>query len=305
MKKVIVCIDIGGSSMKTGVCDLKGKLEGQEILPVGQHFSSLMETVEVCLEKARMFGDVIGIAVSAPGAVDAETGVIGGMSAVPCIHGPSWTEELEKRFSLPASIENDANCAAMAEVVFGNGKGCRDLAFVVCGTGIGGAVVVDGKICRGKHLYGGEFGCMVMRDEEGAFSTFSLQASTMSLVRRVKKVCPDREWDGRKIFDEAERGNAVCAEAIDQFYSRLAEGIYNIQHVYDPERILLGGGISSREDFAEQIIKRLKQIVKMTEETAGTKVVLPDVQVCSYRKDANLVGAAAVFMQKYPETAGR
>ena len=184
-------------------------------------------------------GRILGIAVSAPGAVDVSTGVIGGKSAVSGIHGPAWIEELQKCFGLPASIENDANCAAMAEVTFGNGRGCKNLAFVVCGTGIGGAVVIDGKICHGSHLYGGEFGCMVMRDDEGKLSTFSLQASTMSLVRRVRKVYPDQEWDGRRVFEEAEKNDSVCRAAVSCFYRKLAEGIYNIQHVYDPERILL------------------------------------------------------------------
>ncbi len=305
MKQVIVCIDIGGSSMKTGICDMDGKLDWQEILPVHQQFEDLMGEIGNYIEKGKEKGDVIGIALSAPGAVDTATGIIGGKSAVPCIHGPSWTEELEKRFGLPASIENDANCAAMSEVTFGNGKGCKNLAFVVCGTGIGGAVVIDGKICHGAHLYGGEFGCMVMRDDDGNFSTFSLQASTMSLVRRVKKVYPEQEWNGKCVFEEAENGCSVCTEAVNQFYKKLAEGIYNIQHVYDPERILLGGGISSRENFAEQVEECLKRIVREVEQTAGTKVIVPDVKVCSYRKDANLAGAAAVFMQKYPELAGR
>lgn len=198
MKQVIVCIDIGGSSMKTGICDMDGKLDWQEILPVHQQFEDLMGEIGNYIEKGKEKGDVIGIALSAPGAVDTATGIIGGKSAVPCIHGPSWTEELEKRFGLPASIENDANCAAMAEVTFGNGRGCKN-----------------------------------------------------------------------------------------------------------PERILLGGGISSRENFAEQVEECLKRIVREVEQTAGTKVIVPDVKVCSYRKDANLAGAAAVFMQKYPELAGR
>lgn len=168
-------------------------------------------------------GRILGIAVSAPGAVDVSTGVIGGKSAVSGIHGPAWIEELQKCFGLPASIENDANCAAMAEVTFGNGRGCKNLAFVVCGTGIGGAVVIDGKICHGSHLYGGEFGCMVMRDDEGKLSTFSLQASTMSLVRRVRKVYPDQEWDGRRVFEEAEKNDSVCRAAVSCFYRKLAE----------------------------------------------------------------------------------
>ena len=305
MKNLLVCIDIGGTSMKAGVCDMEGRITGQEILPIHQEFAALMKEIQAFVKKSERKGRILGIAVSAPGAVDVSTGVIGGKSAVSGIHWPAWIEELQKCFGLPASIENDANCAAMAEVTFGNGRGCKNLAFVVCGTGIGGAVVIDGKICHGSHLYGGEFGCMVMRDDEGKLSTFSLQASTMSLVRRVRKVYPDQEWDGRRVFEEAEKNDSVCRAAVSCFYRKLAEGIYNIQHVYDPERILLGGGISSRENFSDEVQKYLQDLAKEVEKAAGTKVIVPDVRVCSYRKDANLAGAAAVFMQKYPETAGR
>ena len=284
---------------------MEGRITGQEILPIHQEFAALMKEIQAFVKKSERKGRILGIAVSAPGAVDVSTGVIGGKSAVSGIHGPAWIEELQKCFGLPASIENDANCAAMAEVTFGNGRGCKNLAFVVCGTGIGGAVVIDGKICHGSHLYGGEFDCMVMRDDEGKLSTFSLQASTMSLVRRVRKVYPDQEWDGRRVFEEAEKNDSVCRAAVSCFYRKLAEGIYNIQHVYDPERILLGGGISSRENFSDEVQKYLQDLAKEVEKAAGTKVIVPDVRVCSYRKDANLAGAAAVFMQKYPETAGR
>ena len=75
-----------------------------------------------------------------------------------------------------------------------------------------------------------------------------------------------------------------CQKAVDDFYMKLSEGIFNIQHVYDPELILLGGGISSREDFADQVKSRLIVIAKAVEETAGTKVVIPVVRTCSYQK---------------------
>ena len=127
----------------------------------------------------------------------------------------------------------------------------------------------------------------------------------MSLVRRVKAAYPAQEWDGKKVFEEAEKGDVNCQKAVDDFYMKLAEGIFNIQHVYDPELILLGGGISSREDFADQVKSRLIVIAKAVEGTAGTKVVIPVVRTCSYQKDANLIGAAAVFMQKYPELIGK
>ena len=114
MKRILVCIDIGGTSIKAGICDMEGGLGAQEILPIHQDIERLLEEIGKYVNKAKESGEMIGIAMSAPGAVNVSTGVIGGRSAVLCIHGLSWTEELTRRFQVPSSIENDANCAAMA-----------------------------------------------------------------------------------------------------------------------------------------------------------------------------------------------
>lgn len=301
MKKKLACIDLGGTAMKAGVCGRDGVLEEQCILPIYDVFGDIVCETEQFVNRMRETYEICGLAVSAPGAVDIESGIIGGKSALPCIHGPSWIRVFSERLKIPVSIENDANCAALAELFFGNGRGYRNLAFVVCGTGIGGAVVSDRKICRGEHLYGGEFGCMVMRNNRGELSTFSREASTMSFVRKMQKRFPEETWDGKKVFAQAEKGNRYCREAIDTFYYNLAEGIFNIQHVLDPEIILLGGGISSRQDFVMNIRKKLLEIVFKTEKLAETKVILPNVAGCSYRQDANLAGAAGHFFQFYGE----
>ena len=299
MDKIIVCIDLGGTSVKAGICSFDGKLSEQCSFPVPDEFEALAGEIVRFTDRMREKYDVAGLAVSAPGAVDVDKGIIGGGSAIPYIHGPSWTEVFSGLLNMPVSIENDANCAALAEIVFGNGRGYRDMAFVVCGTGIGGALVSDGKVRHGAHLYSGEFGCMVMRDEEGSLSTFSAQASTMSFVRKVRSQYPDEEWDGRKVFDRAKEGDTVCIQAIDRFYSNLAEGIYNVQHVYDPEIILLGGGISSREDFIPQLKEKLEATAASVDEKFATHTIRPLIDVCAFRDGANLIGAAADWLQRY------
>lgn len=293
--KVIACIDIGGTSMKVGVCDKKGQLSQQDILPVHSNFDDLINEIVCFVEEKKKNNEIIGLAMSAPGAVDVNTGIIGGCSALPCIHGPNWKRVLAERLNMPISIENDANCAALAEIIFGDAKEYHDMAFVVCGTGIGGAIVKDKKIHHGAHLYGGEFGCMVMNDEFGNISTFSTEASTMSFVRKIQKLYPNQNWDGVKVFEEAKNGNKDCQKVIDTFYRNLAIGIYNVQHVYDPQIILLGGAISNRDDFISSLNDKIDELLDIIQ----INVVRPHIATCTFKKDANLIGAVAHYLQEH------
>ncbi|WP_066870719.1 ROK family protein [Clostridium mediterraneense] len=291
---MIACLDIGGTSIKVAVSDREGNLKEKGFVKVEETFEALMGNIVEWINSMKEKYEIEGVAISSPGAVDTKTGIVGGASAVPCIHGPNWKEEILKRTSLKASIENDANCAALAEVFSGTAKGVSDMMFLVCGTGIGGAIVNNGKIHHGKHLHGGEFGYMLMEEEDGQFYNFSEVASTMSFVRRVRKYYNDESWDGVKIFEEAANGNEVCIEAIERFYKNLAIGIFNIQYVYDPEMILLGGAISEREDFIDRINEKIDEIMSKVE----IAKVRPQVLTCTHKKDANLIGAVANFIKE-------
>lgn len=291
---MIACLDIGGTSIKVAVSDREGNLKEKGFVKIEETFEALMGNIVEWINSMKEKYEIEGVAISSPGAVDTKMGIVGGASAVPCIHGPNWKEEILKRTSLKASIENDANCAALAEVFSGTAKGVSDMMFLVCGTGIGGAIVNNGKIHHGKHLHGGEFGYMLMEEEDGQFYNFSEVASTMSFVRRVRKHYNDESWDGVKIFEEAANGNEVCIEAIERFYKNLAKGIFNIQYVYDPEMILLGGAISEREDFIDRINEKIDEIMSKVE----IAKVRPQVLTCTHKKDANLIGAVANFIKE-------
>ena len=150
------CIDIGGTSIKVAISDKNGNLVNKGYLNVSEKFDVIIDEIVNWINEERKNYNIHGIAISSPGAVNSKTGVIGGASALPCIHGPNWKEILHNETGLFVSIENDANCAALAEVFSGKAKEFKDILFVVCGTGIGGAIVKDGKIHHGKHLQGGE-----------------------------------------------------------------------------------------------------------------------------------------------------
>ena len=292
---MIACLDIGGTSIKVGILDENGEIYERDLLKVSEDVNGFIESIVDCIEKFRKVFEIDGIAISSPGAVDREIGIIGGASAIPYIHGPNWKEIFSEKFNLKVSIENDANCAALAEVFNGSSKILDDMMFIVCGTGIGGAIVHKGEIHRGKNLHGGEFGYMLMEEENGEFKTLSKVGSTMAMVRKIRKIYDDDSWTGEKIFDEAENGNEICKEVIDRFYLNLAKGIFNLQYVYDPELILLGGAISEREDFIDRINEKLDYLMNEVEDAK----IRPVINTCTHKKDANLVGALSNFLKEH------
>ncbi|WP_300385454.1 ROK family protein [Clostridium sp.] len=288
------CLDIGGTSIKVAIADENGNLFSKDTLFVSHKLENFINAIVSWVEKMKLQYDIKGIAISSPGAVNTKTGIVGGDSAVPCIHGPNWKEVLGGKLGLPVSIENDANCAALAEAFSGSGKEFKDMMFVVCGTGIGGAIVKEGKIHHGKHLHGGEFGFMIMQEEDGEFKNFSEVASTMSFVRKVREYYNDDSWDGEKVFKAAENGDEICIDVIDRFYMNLAKGIFNLQHIYDPEIILLGGAISNREDFIEKINEKMDYL----RGKISIATIKPQLDTCTHKKDANLVGALAHHLEE-------
>lgn len=291
--------DIGGSAVKWSVISRSGKIFESNKYKVPENkeefFNQLGKTTNEMKEKY----DVKGIAISAPGAVDSETGIIGGLSAIPYIHGPNFKEILKELTNLNVELENDANCAALGECWLGAGKENKDLAFVVCGTGIGGAIVKDKKIHGGIHKHGGEFGyCSISCDLEGEprFTSWSQAGSTIALAKKVAKLkgLEEGSLDGVEVFELCDKGDEIALKEVNKYYFIMAVGIYNIQYTYDPEVIILGGAISERDEYVDEINKRLDLL--MNSDLEGT--IKPVLKKCEFGNDANKLGALYNYLQR-------
>lgn len=289
----ILSFDIGGSSVKYAVIEKTGKIlaKGKKTTPQEkEEFFRLIENVAASYRRAYT---IEGAGFSFPGAVDDVSGVIGGSSALPYIHDFPIRQELERRLSLSAALENDANCAALGESWLGVGKEHEDLVFLFIGTGIGGAVVKGKRIHHGKHLHGGEFGYMV---SDASHRILSETGSTRVLAERVAdaKGLPREEMDGRKAFALADAGDADALQAVSAMYEALAMAIYNLQYAIDPEIFVLGGAVSERPGFAEEIGKRVDVILK----DVGVARIRPIIRPAQFGNDANLLGAVRALLNK-------
>lgn len=297
--------DIGGGSVKYGIID-----ENAEIIEKGsfktphsgdgeKDLDELIKNISEVTNEFKPKYNLVGVALSAPGAVNNKTGFINGASALPYIHGPNIKELIENSTNLKMAMENDANCAALAEVWNGVAKGCKNVLFVVCGTGIGGAVIVDGKLHTGKNLYGGEFGFMIAEADfkNKKFATWSDKGSTNAIVRRAAELkgIDKSELDGKKVFELADNGDEDAILAIDEYFETTAKCIYNLQYSFDPEIIVIGGAISARKDLVE----RIEQKLEIIHEGISIADIRANIKVCKYFNDSNLLGAVYNFKATY------
>lgn len=230
----LAAIDIGGTTIKIATWK-DGKLQDKHAIDTPENLDSFYQVLTNEVNKIKKNTPIEGVAISSPGAVNKKTGIIGGSSAIPYIHNFKIVDELEKCFGLPVSIENDANSAALGELAEGSGKGCNSMAFFIIGTGIGGALIMDQKIWHGAHLFGGEFGYMIMGTH-----TLSELASPVAMANRYNKRT-GKKLDGKTVFELADQDDPVASDVRQTLIHALAVAIYNIQHSFDPEKIVIGG----------------------------------------------------------------
>lgn len=294
-----VVYDIGGSAVKWSIITEDGEFFKNGIIEIPETVEEFFDKlVEIAKENKEEF-KLKGIAISSPGAVDSESGIVYGASAIPYIHGPNFKEILLAKTGLKVEIENDANCAALGECWLGAGKEEKDLAFIVCGTGIGGAIVKDKKIHKGVNRHGGEFGyCIVDVDKNSGnkYLTWSNVGSTAALARRIakRKGIAEKDINGVKAFELYENKDQIAIEEVNNYFTYMAVGIYNIQYTYDPEVIILGGAVSERNDFIEEVYIRIDEIMQRNVDGK----IRPVIRKCKYGNNANKLGALYNFIQR-------
>lgn len=258
--------------------------------------TSFVNTIDTIVKNFQKEHHISGVALSMPGAVDVETGYIKGITAVPYIHGPNIRKLLEEKINLPVEFENDANCAGLAEGWMGAAKGIDDYICIVIGTGIGGSLFLDKKIRHGKNLFAGEFGYMILDDyyNQPIGESWSSLAATGGLIKLVakRKHLDANTLDGKTVFKMADEGDLEVQDEIEKFIKSLAVGIYNLQYIIDPEKILIGGAISERDGLLDRINEKLLQM------RPNQQCLTIQVERCQFGNDSNLIGALYHFLQR-------
>lgn len=281
-----VSFDIGGTSIKYGLIDGYGKIVLKDCLDTEAHLGgkNILAKVEKIVGMLVSKYTILGICISTAGMVDCEKGLIFySGELIPDYTGTAFRETLEERYHIPCEIENDVNCAGLAEYVSGKAAGSKVAVCLTVGTGIGGCILIDGQIFHGFSNSACEIGYMSMKDSD--FQTLGASSILSKKVAARKSSLPC-EWDGRRIFEEAKQGDEACREEIQNMAAVLGEGISNICYVVNPEVVVIGGGIAVQEEYLKPLI--LKEMRKYLKPVICEKTRL---EFAAQRNDAGMLGA--------------
>lgn len=288
MKKLV--LDIGGTFIKYAVMDREAKIleKRKEKTPLDT-FENFVKTIKGVYEGYK--DEVTGIAISMPGNIDSETGQVYTPGSLTYNKGINIIEELHKYINIPISVENDGKSAALAEAWIGNLKECNDGIVMILGTGVGGGIIKDKKIHKGKNFFAGEFSFIIGNSNEANFdNVFAMQGSTAALIKKVAKAKGINEdtLNGYEVFNLIEKNDVETLQIFNDFAKTIAIQVFNLQCVLDPEKILIGGGISKQKILLEKIKENLDEIYK---EMAMFNMPQAKIDTCKYFNDSNLIGA--------------
>ncbi|XCP86413.1 ROK family protein [Roseburia hominis] len=281
-----VCIDIGGTAIKCGIINENGEFlaKGQRETEAMKGGTSILAKAVQIVEDYREQYKLSGICISTAGMVDVETGeIFYSAPLIPGYKGINFKTSLEERFGIPCEVENDVNCAGLAEYISGAARGSRIVLCLTVGTGIGGCILIDGKVFRGSSGSASEVGYMQMED-----SDFQTLGAASILCRKVAECKKEQlqDWTGYRVFEAAHKGDAVCIQAINEMTDILGKGIANICYVLNPGTVVIGGGIMAQEKVLMPKIQAALEKYLIPEICAKTRL-----KTAEYGNDAGMLGA--------------
>lgn len=285
-----LALDVGGSSIKHAIIDDRYRLSEKGSVPTSYVTSEeFIETIGRIHD--RHAGRVAGIAISSCGELDPATGYMFSGGALRFNAGTNLIELVQARCHTPVSVENDANCALLAEFHDGSLADCTNAVALVIGTAIGGAILMNRHIYHGSHFHSGNASHTMPSLSEPYNRKTILGSSagvgglTGGLAQR-KGLAPE-VVDGRMFFDLVNAGDLDAEATLNEFCERLAAFVYNVQVMLDVDAFAIGGGISAQPVF----IQALRSKVDALFDATFIPLPRPEVRVCAYYNDANLLGA--------------
>ena len=307
--KFYMGLDVGGTFIKGIIIDENGEIiiEGEVPTVCGEGLADSIETLadRLVLGANKVFSSLSGIGVCCPGMIDTKSGKVIFAGNLNLKNYPLG-EILKEKFGVPVKVCNDANAAALGEAKFGAGKNYSDSVFVTLGTGVGGGIVIGGKLFEGNKSAGAEIGHMVIErgghkctcGRRGCFEVYcSARALTEKTKREMEEDTSSDMWknytyetaDARTAFEYMDT-DRTARKVVDWYLDRLACGLINLANIFRPQVIMLGGGVSAQ---GSRLTAPLQKILNK-ELFGGTSYAPVEVKCASLGNRAGSLGAAAL-----------
>ncbi|GBF10634.1 ROK family glucokinase [Tepidibacillus sp. HK-1] len=312
---ILIGIDLGGTSIKMGLVSTEGELlSHQEISTrtkegVNAIIEDMVQYAKTLVQDQGFALDQVqGIGIGIPGLLDMEQGIV---RLAPNL---GWKDvaikkQLEEKLNIPVKIENDANIAALGEAWVGAGKGYKHIVMATIGTGIGGGIIIDGKILHGKKGMAAELGHIPISDEGiqcgcGNYGCLETVSSATGMIRKAKEVVTQGrpsllteqyvdkmdEITAKSVIDAAKLGDHEAMQIVNRAGSLLGKALATVANLLDPEIMIIGGGVSRAGDI-------LFNPIKQAFHEHGLKNIIDSIEIVPAQlgNDAGMIGAASLF----------
>ncbi len=278
MNSIKLAIDLGGTNIRIARVENGQCTDHRSIpCPANEEASVVVDRLSQLIE-GLIDDRVKGIGIGVPSIVDAQAGIVYDVANIPAWKEVPLKALLEEKFRVPVAVENDCNCFALGECMFGAGRDCSNMVGVTIGTGIGAGIIIDRKLYGGLYRGAGEVGTLPYRDAD-----FEHYCSSFFFKKRG--------INAEELAEKARRGDASAQEIWDEFGGHLGEFIKAIMFTYAPQLIVFGGGISSAFPLFREGIEKALQDFPYKRILNETNIVF------STLKDANLLGASSLLTE--------
>lgn len=250
-------IDIGGTTVKLGLVDSTGVVHARtEASVCFDHYQTPILTTVIHAAKeflCQQHTTIQGVGISATGQIDQEQGVVIGTNGkIPHYEGTMLKAAMEDALGVPACALNDANAAALGEAFVGGAKGYQNVVMLTLGTGVGGGLILNGRLYGGARGIAGELGHFTLYQDGlpcpcGKRGCLEQYASTTALIARAEQLTGRQNLHGRLIFEGVAQGDVLLRQALNGWLDDVAAGITGLVHIFNPELVLIGGGVSAQK----------------------------------------------------------
>ncbi|MDP2653512.1 MAG: ROK family protein [Candidatus Omnitrophota bacterium] len=299
MKKYVIGIDVGGTNVKLGIAGPSARIIARSLLNTKSFISHKSRLIAAIMAGVRAlagqagvsFRDIAGIGIGLPGLVDFDKGLVIFLPNIPGWRKVPLKRMIQNELGLPVFLENDVNLITLGEWQYGAGKGTRNMLCMTLGTGVGGGLILDGRLYRGEGFVAGEIGHMPLNETGpacncGGYGCFERSVGNLALLKKAAVIFRNKNITLEEITRRAKAGERRSIAFWEDFAGHLGNGLVGVVNLLNPRRIVIGGGVANCPGFVFRIVKEI-----LRERAMRVQASMVDVVRASLGNDAGILGA--------------